>query len=72
VHKDDLAAFVTEEGYTKTKNASYDKYMGTDIADWLGIGTSEGKDLWAEYAKETGIDKLNGYDVTNYKKNNEL
>jgi hypothetical protein len=72
VHKDDLAAFVTDEGYTKKKDEAYNKYMETDIADWLGIGTSEGKGLWEKYAKETGIDKLNGYEVTNYTTDNEV
>ncbi|DAY92113.1 MAG TPA: hypothetical protein [Caudoviricetes sp.] len=42
--------------------------MNTDMADWLGIGTSEGKAMWADYADQMGISDLDGYKVTNYRK----
>lgn len=56
------------EIYGQLQQQAYEKYMNTDMADWLGIGTSEGKAMWADYADQMGISDLDGYKVTNYRK----
>ena len=56
------------EIYGQLQQQAYEKYMNTDMADWLGIGTSEGKAMWADYANAMGISDLDGYRVTNYRK----
>lgn len=56
------------EIYGQLQQQAYEKYMNTDMADWLGVGTSEGKSMWADYADAMGISDLDGYKVTNYRK----
>lgn len=56
------------EIYGQLQEQAYEKYMNTDMADWLGVGTSEGKAMWADYADAMGISDLSGYKVTNYRK----
>lgn len=56
------------EIYGQLQQQAYEKYMNTDMADWLGVGTSEGKAMWADYANAMGISDLDGYRVTNYRK----
>jgi hypothetical protein len=35
---------------------AYKKYKNTKMADFWGAGTDEGKAMWAEYAKQMGLD----------------
>lgn len=45
--------------YEAKERAAYDKYMKTNLAD-LEIGTAAGKQLWKDYAKEAGLEDLDG------------
>lgn len=56
------------EIYGQLQQEAYEKYMDTDMANFWGVGTKEGKDMWARYAEELGISDKNGYKVTNYRK----
>ena len=34
--------------------------------DWFGVGSQENKDAMAEYAKQMGLDQLNGYKISSH------
>lgn len=56
------------EIYGQLQQEAYKKYMDTDMANFFGVGTEEGKNMWARYAEEMGISDKSGYKVTNYRK----
>ena len=58
--------------YQQLYNDAYEEYKNTKMADWLGVGTSEGKAMWSKYAAQQGIFDLNGYEVTNYRKDGSV
>lgn len=67
-HQDKISK-AAGKGYQTEYEAKYEEYMKkTQNNDWFGIGSQENKDAMADYAKQMGLDQLNGYKVTNYKK----
>lgn len=60
------------EIYAQKQTEAYQAYLDTEMANFWGKGTQEGKAMWARYAKETGLDQLDGYEVTNYRKDGSV
>lgn len=57
------------KGYQSEYEKAYETYLAkTKNNDWFGVGSQDNKDAMAEYAKQMGLDQLNGYKVTNFKK----
>lgn len=56
------------EMYQTLYDKALKKYEDIDMANFWGVGTDEGKAMWKEYAKQTGISSKDGYKVTNYRK----
>lgn len=53
----------------KAYQDAYDKYFKmAKNDDWFGIGSKKNKQAMQAYAEQMGLDQLNGYKVTNYKK----
>jgi hypothetical protein len=42
------------------------------MTDPWGVVTPEGKEMWNRYAESQGLTELNGYKVTNYKKDGSV
>ena len=54
-----------EEAYKK----AYDEALKqTKNNDWFGVGSKQNKDAMARYAEAMGLDELNGYKITNFKR----
>ena len=67
-HQDKISQ-AAGKGYQSEYEKAYEDYMAkTKNNDWFGAGSKENKDAMAEYAKQMGLDQLNGYKVTNFKK----
>lgn len=57
------------KGYQSEYEKAYETYLTkTKNNDWFGVGSQDNKDAMAKYAKQMGLDQLNGYKVTNFKK----
>ena len=67
-HKDKISDAAGKNYQTEYDKAYEDYLAKTKNNDWFGVGSQENKDAMAEYAKQMGLDQLNGYKVTNYKK----
>lgn len=59
------------EIYAQKQTEAYQAYLDTEMANFWGR-TQEGKAMWARYAKEKGLDQLDGYEVTNYRKDGSV
>ena len=56
------------ETYENYQKEAYDKYLAdAKKRGWFNTATDESKKAMEDYAKQTGIDKLKGYKVTNHK-----
>ena len=60
------------EIYNKLYQDNLKKYQEVDIANWVGAGTSDAKDLWNKYLEASGLDELRGIKATNFRKDNTV
>ena len=67
-HQDKVSSAAGKEYQSNYEKAYEENLAKTKNNDWFGIGSKENKAAMEEYAKQTGLDQLNGYKVTNYKK----
>ena len=67
-HQDKIAG-AAGKGYQAEYEKAYEEAMKqTKNNDWFGVGSKENKTAMEEYAKQMGLNDLNGFKVTNYKK----
>ena len=60
------------EVYQQLYNDAKKTYLETQMAGFFGKGSKDGKAMWDKYAEETGLSNLNGYKVTNYRKDGSV
>jgi len=60
------------EIYNKLYQDNLKKYQEVDIANWVGAGTEDAKDLWNKYLEASGLDELRGIKATNFRKDNTV
>ena len=60
------------EIYNKLYQDNLKKYQEVDIANWVGVGTEDAKDLWNKYLEASGLDELRGIKATNFRKDNTV
>lgn len=60
------------EIYNKLYQDNLKKYQEVDIANWVGAGTEDAKDLWNKYLEASGLGELRGIKATNFRKDNTV